>query len=103
MCKWAESAVIYISVDHGVLNSWENVNIHLTLYLIEAPFNTFVNAAAPDSVALVRAARSGSTLFALGNMIRYDPTLVDFTSNFFILCTNVKVYLYNIHSGWSLA
>ena len=34
-------------------------------------------------------------LFAYGNMIRYDPTLVDFTSNFFVLCTNVKVYLYN--------
>ena len=30
-------------------------------YLIEAPFYTFAN-------------RSGSTLFAYGNMIRYDPT-----------------------------
>ena len=29
------------------------------------------------------------------NMIRYDPTLVDLTSYFFVLCTNVKVYLYN--------
>ena len=29
------------------------------------------------------------------NMIRYDPTLVDLTSNFFVLCTNVKVCLYN--------
>ena len=27
-------------------------------------------------------------------MIRYDPTIVDLTSNFFVLCTNVKVYLY---------
>ena len=26
-------------------------------------------------------------------MIRYDPTLVDLTSNFFVLCTNVKVNL----------
>ena len=36
-------------------------------------------------------------------MIRYDPTLVDLTSNFFVLCTHVKVYLKIIHSGWSLA
>ena len=28
-------------------------------------------------------------------MIRYDPTLVDLTHNFFALCTNVKVCLYN--------
>ena len=54
----------------------------LTLYLIEAPFN-------------VRAALSGSTLFAYGNRIRNDPTLVDLTSNFFVLCINMKVYLYN--------
>ena len=33
-----------------------------------------------------------------------DPILVDLTSNFFVLCTNMNVYLYNyIHSGWSLA
>ena len=39
-----------------------------------------------------------------GNMIRYDPTLVNLTRNFFVPCTNVKVYLYIIiHSGWSLA
>ena len=67
----------------------------LTLDLIEMPFNTFANRADPDQAALVRAVRSGSTLFAHGNMIRYDPTLVDLTSNFFVRCTNVKVYLYN--------
>ena len=41
--------------------------------------------------------RPGSTLFAYGNMIRYDPTLAELTSNFFVLhvCTNVKVYLYS--------
>ena len=39
--------------------------------------------------------KSGSTPFAYENMIRYDPTIVDLTSNFFVLCTNVKVYLYN--------
>ena len=32
-------------------------------------------------------------------MIRYDPTLVDLISNFFVLFTNVKVYLYN-YSQW---
>ena len=44
-----------------------------------------------------------------------DPTLVDLTSNFFVLCTKVKVYIMMhlhlglhclpeiIHSGWSLA
>ena len=30
------------------------------------------------------------------NMIRYDPTLMDLTSNFFVLCTNLKAYLYSI-------
>ena len=40
------------------------------------PFNTFTNRVDPDQAALLRAALSGSTLFANGNMIRYDPTLV---------------------------
>ena len=34
-------------------------------------------------------------LFYVGNVIRYDPTLVRLTSNYFILCTDVKDYLYN--------
>ena len=34
-------------------------------------------------------------LFAYGNMIIYDPTLVDLTCNFYVLCINMKVYLYN--------
>ena len=38
---------------------------------------------------------SGSALFAYGNVIRYDPSLVDLTSNFFVLCINVNVYLYS--------
>ena len=29
----------------------------------------------------------------------HDPTLVDLTSSFFVLCTNVKVYLY-YYSWW---
>ena len=32
-------------------------------------------------------------------MIRFDPTLLDLTSNFFALCTNMEVYLYN-YSKW---
>ena len=46
---------------------------------------------APDQAALIR----GSTLFAYGNIIRYDPTLVDLTSNFFVVWTKVKVYSYD--------
>ena len=66
------------------------------------PFNTFANRADPDQAALIRAALSGSTLFDYGNMIRYDPTLVDLTSNFFVLCTNLKKNIYIIiHNGWS--
>ena len=34
-------------------------------------------------------------MFAYGSMIKYDPTLVDLISNFFVLYKNVKVYLYN--------
>ena len=43
----------------------------------------FANRADPDQAALVRAACSESTLFDYGN-IRYDPTLVDLTSNFYV-------------------
>ena len=41
----------------------------LTLYITETHFNTFANRTDPDQAALVRAACSGSTLFAYGNMI----------------------------------
>ena len=67
-------------------------HVPLTLHLIETPFTASTNRADPDQAALVRAAWSESTLFAYGNMVY--PTLVDRTSNFFVLCTNVKVYLY---------
>ena len=65
------------------------------LCLIEIPFKTFAN----------RAAWSGSTLFAYGNMIRYDPTLVDMTSVFFLFHVQRQklIYIIIIHSGWSLA
>ena len=33
-----------------------------------------------------------STLFAYGNIVRYDTALVDLTSYFCVLCTHVKVY-----------
>ena len=56
----------------------------LNPYLVEMTFNAIANTADPDQSALVRAAWSGSTLFAYGNMIRYDPTLVDMTSIFFV-------------------
>ena len=41
-------------------------------------------------------------MFAYGNMIRYDPTLVDITSNFFVQCVQTFIYII-IHSGWSKA
>ena len=65
----------------------------LTLYLIEIPFNTFANRADPDQAALVRAAWSGSTLFGYGYRIRYDPTLVDLTSNLFYIQTWKFIYI----------
>ena len=77
------------------INKWARYFSHmhclfLTLYLMETSFNTFANRTDPDQTALC-----ASTLCAYGNMIRSDPTLVDLTSNFFVLCTNVKVYFYN--------
>ena len=49
---------------------------YLTLYHIYMSFNTFTNWADPDQAALIRAAWSWSPLFAYGNVIRYDPTLL---------------------------
>ena len=66
----------------------------LTLYLIETRFNNFANRADPDQIAPLRAALSGPTLFACGNVIRYDPSLVDLTSHFFGLFT-MLCHLYN--------
>ena len=66
-----------------------------SIYLMETPFDNFANRLDPDQAALTRAAKSGSALFGHGNMIIYDPALVDLTCNVFVLCTNVKVNLYN--------
>ena len=49
----------------------------LALYLIETPCNSFANREDPDQAALVRAARSGSTLFMEYDIS--DPTLVNLT------------------------
>ena len=73
--------------------------MYLNPLTIVTPFHTFANRADLDQAALVRAAGSGSTLFAYGNMFKYDPTLVDLTSNFFVLCTNMKVYFIIIVGG----
>ena len=51
------------------------------LYLIETSFNTFANRADPDQAALLRVPDQGLLCLLNGNMIRYDPTLVDLTSN----------------------
>ena len=83
----------------------------LTIYMcpIETHFNSFANRAnpyqaaqsnpnqaaqgKPTSGSSFRAVLLGSTLFAYGNMIVYDPTLVGMTRNCFVLCQIVKVYL----------
>ena len=66
-CLTASSAWKYMPV---TLPAW----LDLTHYLIEAPFDTFANRADPDQAAIIRAAWSGSTLFAYGiwlDMILY--------------------------------
>ena len=67
------------------------------------PFNTFENRADPDQAVLQEL--PGSALFAYGNVIRYNPTLVDLslTSNFLILIQKWTFIYIIIHSGWSLA
>ena len=51
-----------------VLHVWTYTNkTSLTIHLIEMHFETFANRADPEQAALVRAAWSGSTLFAYGN------------------------------------
>ena len=62
----------------------------LTVYLIEAFFDTLANRAVPDQAALVRV-----YFVCLWKCDKSDPTLVDLTGNFLVLCTNMKVYLYN--------
>ena len=56
-----------------------------------------------DQAALVRAVWSGSTLFAYANIIRFDPTLADLTSNFLFYVQTWKLIYMIIQSRWSLA
>ena len=53
----------------------------LTLYLIWMPFNAFANRADPESHVPLKYDLS-------------DLTQVDLTNKFFVLCTNMKVYIY---------
>ena len=72
-------------------------NQSLTVYLIEASFDTLANRADPDQAALV------SCLIRLFSVCLWkhdnnvpDPTLVDLTSTFYLcLSTNIKINLYN--------
>ena len=72
------------------MKEWEQVGIELT-----TPRSAVRQVSAARHVLNKWAMGYVSTLFAYGNMIRYDPTLslVNLTSNFFVLCTNVKAYL----------
>ena len=74
----------------------------LNLYLIETPYNMFANRADPNQAALVRAAWSGSALFAYGNMIY----LIQHKWIWQVFLLNVPTwkFIYTIiHSGWTLA
>ena len=64
--------------------------LSLTLYLIDMPFNSFANRTDPDQTALVWVYS-----VCLWKYESADPKLVGLPSNFFVLCTNMKVYLYN--------
>ena len=55
------------------------------------PFNSFVNRADPEKAALDK----GLLCLLIRKYDISDPFQVDLTSNFFVLCTNRKVYLYN--------
>ena len=35
--------------------------------------------------------------------MRYDPTLMDLTSNFFVLCIDMKVYLYWVEPSMKIS
>ena len=79
------------------------LSIHIwTLYLMETPFNTFANRADSDQAALVRAAWSGSTLFAYENMIHLILHWWTWqVISLFYVQTWMFIYII-IHSGWSL-
>ena len=55
------------------------------------PFNTFANRADPYQAALVRVYSIYLWKYDIS-----DPTLVNLISIFFVLCTNMKVYLFKL-------
>ena len=68
----------------------------LTLYLIETHVNTFANRADPDQDQAAHGLPDQGLFCLLLEIQMYDlsdPTLVDLTSNFSVLCTNMKVCL----------
>ena len=82
-----------------VIGKFLRVSCFLFLYFIGMPFKVFFKQSRPRSGSsyIVGASWSQSTLFAYRNMIILlsDLPLVDLTSNFIVLCTNMKVYIYN--------
>ena len=66
-----------------VIASIHSREVCLTLDPIETPFNAYAIRVDPD------------LLFAYEKYYISDPTLVDLTSYFFVLCTNMNIYLHN--------
>ena len=61
---------------------------------METPLDAFANRADPDQAALIRAPDHDFSVC----LCKYDIdglTLVDLIDNVFVLCTNMKVYLYD--------
>ena len=59
---------------YAIFVSFPNISYPgLTLYPIETHFSAFANRADPGQTALVRAAWSGSTLFAYEKYDKTDP------------------------------
>ena len=79
-------AILMILVLKSMLHRVLPDKKYLSLELL-SPFNTFANRANPDQAALIRSAFMENDIA--------DPILVELTSNFFVLCTTMKVYLYN--------
>ena len=69
--------------------------VALTHYLVETPFNAFVNRADNSCKScLIRVYSVCLWKYDISNL-----TLVDLTSNLIVLCTNMKIYSYN-YSKW---
>ena len=64
----------------------------LSLYLIETPFNTDVSARLAHLFAFFIYILKLKTQWSL--LSGRGTSIVDLTSNFFVLCTNMNVYLY---------